>query len=360
MAREDTRHNEDAVDLLLDMFENTAVPDFVIASFGQVEPEDFDITDFFVDAVSHTGEKCALVRDAVKETKDARMQKLFNVFPLDQRKQMLDDEYRGALVDLSRLAGPDGRVLIPSNLTPQNWNGNRYQGPNCINLQLRMATHPGWLPVFATSDQARAIGVQKKMTAEGCSVVYKYRDESQRFRHLAWNIEDLDFATRHPRHIIAFREKFADRHELPLTRTAMDLVLQDGRGRSVEDVVRDLVRATDAPGQRPRFSSSSIPATERAILRNLVEDLAVMSICTRLRATSHVRTSDIMAFRSHSFTVAYPFHAVLTYAGKITMDLDRKLGLFNKRGLDMDSVSNRVNRELEKEQMNRSTRSLKK
>ena len=360
MAKEDRQHADDPIDILLDVFDNTALPDFVIECFTIDEPDKFDITDLIVDMVENTDRKCTLLRNAVNDTKDVRLRKLFDTFPSDQRKEILDSEYRNALVGLSKLAGPDGTVLVQTNLTPQNWNGNRYQGTACINLQIKMATHPGWLPVFATSDQIRAIGVQRKSGATVNSVVCKFGDDSHRFRHIAWNIEDLDFNTRHPRHLIAFREKFAGSAELPVTKAAMDLVMQDGGNRSVEDVIRDLVRATDVPGQRPRFNSPNIPVQERRMLKNLVEDLAVMSICTRLRASSHVRLGEMMRFPAGHFSVAYPFQTAMALAGKITVDLDKKLQLFNKRGIDMDSVTNRVNKELEKELLNSNSKSMKK
>lgn len=299
---------------------------------------------------------CPLLRNADKDLDELRFRKIFDVNSLDSRKTLLNDEYLGAIASLAPLAQKDGTVTIPGGLIPQNWNGNRYQGTSCITLQVKMLTHKKWLPVFLSTDQMKKLALTRNSDATINSVLHKMKDSSKLFRHIAWNVSDLNFEYLHPRHSKAMATFFAP-GKPQLTPEGEALVKADGKGRSVEAIVREMVVSTDTEGQRPRFNGN-LSDRERDVLKNLTNDLATMSICSQLGAESHVWVSDILSMSRKSFSIPYPVFDAVKYAGRITHDIDQKLHLLKARGQNMDTVVNKVNREIRREQSTGKTKGM--
>lgn len=305
--------------------------------------------DLIMELTANTLASCPTLRERAQVRTSPVMRKLFDERSLDERKQLLNDEYLESLAALASLPSVGGRTEIPAGLCPQNWNGNRYQGTACINLQMRMLAHPGWPPVFLTSDQVTRLGLARKEDATVNSVVHKAGESGKSFRRVAWNVADLDMSRQYPRHYAEMQSFFSGLSGLPMTREGRELVAADGGQRPLEDIVRDMVKATDADGRRPRFNASSLSERERTALKNLAEDLATMTLCTRMRAPSHVRLGSVMTLSMRSFSMRYPFYEVMKYAGKISLDLGRELGVSFRRSASMDTLTARVNREMLRE-----------
>ena len=331
-----------------------SLPDDVTLAFDPSELSRMDLMSFLRDPAGGREILSPLMKESVRNSSAPRPRNVFDILDNDSQKEIMNEDCLLILQEAAHLGvGADGATEIPAGLVPQNWNGNTYQGSASIMLQLKMSTRKDWTPVFCSSNQMRDFGAQKLLSAEGTGVIHKNLDTCKRSRHIVWNISDLDYKTKHPRHYAAIQTACSDIRDKAAESTVSALTQGDPKGRGVEAIVREIVRNTDTYGKQPRFNRTDISDRERDLLKGLTEDLATMSICSRLGERSHVRLQWMKSVNMRFFKTQYPFYEAFRRAGQIVCDINRTLALFSERTLDVDRVVRRTNREIAQEKKNR-------
>lgn len=253
------------------------------------------------------------------------------LYSQDEMERVVGREYRDYAESVNWSLDRPGASLDKPPIAghPQNYNGNCYQGPAALALELKMLADRLNTPIFLTRDQMVDLGVEPAYGKEGVSVLHRDVVPDYIIRTKVYALEQTTFVDKYPEYYEKIKGYFDYKKDFDRINSIGSTII----GSYEEDVKKNI------PARVHRFCAGWNISTER------------MSDMERLMKGTLIGASyfESFMFDIRNMTPSDMFRRV-NEAGLAMFTKQKECGAIVQKGVNVDELNRRIGKFLKAQQ----------